>query len=1118
MVTDQADELRQDTSEFESELSEERAGWALPEKVVGIGASLGGMEAAQTLFGALPRRTGCAFLLVQDAASQDESVHAERLAASTHMPVIDATDGTVVEAEHVYVAPKAVSMTVEAGVIRVKALGERQGTETTFDILLKSLAGDYRERAIAVVLSGSGSAGAAAVPAIEAAGGLVVVQDPDEADFDGMPTNAIAAADHCLVLSVAEIAEVVVRHSPSTIASPAAASSNIDHHTSATMLLSRNHEHLYSVGPTERFLQTGSGPASDDIFTLLPESLHGKLRSAIDRATEERKLSVESGAKLDGSEASFSIHAEVMTDTAEELLLVSFVEEPTDTRQSPPVQDGDGAQLQIAERQRKLAETRALLKGTVRNLRASARSQRAIEASTLPVTGEPSALLDGLPAGRHPEAVPNDLEAVLYSIDVATLFLDKELKIRFYTPATRGLFSILRTDIGRPLADLRSLTSDDWVSDALAVLGGAASVEREVGARDGRWYIRRIKPYRSRGPTAEGVVMSYIDISLQKRMVEDKDAEKVTAEQASLAKSQFLAAASHDLRQPLQTLKLLQGMLHQVVSDTQGQIYVQRMAETLESMSGILNTALHINQIEAGVDTPVAVNFCIGDLLERLEHQFSYTAKESGLVLKFQRSSLTAYTDPRLLEQIARNLISNALRYTPSGRVVVGCRRHGDKLQLEVWDTGIGMQDSQIEEAFGEYRQLESAIEGRERGLGLGLSIVRRLSELLGLKVFVQSSLGKGSVFALEIPRAEPGIPLVALSPETARPERAAPVRRTTVLLIEDEADVRELLKSALENIGHEVHTAQSGADALALIDEGYVVPKIVVADYNLTPDMDGVTAIEAIRARLGAALPALILTGDMSTSAMRRSAENNLPQLTKPVRLQHVITTIDNLLWPSSDERDKETQPASPGTVPDALGVDIIDDEPIVRQGLVEIFESAGTPVRSFATAEQYLADYDRNRPSCIILDAYLPGLSGLELLAILKEKQHHFPIIVITGRSDVHMAVAAMKGGVFDFIEKPFSADELLASVANANEKSRFAQERLRLRDEARAKLDTLTERQREILDMILLGKPNKIIAAELGLNQRTVETHRASIMRRTGAMSLSALLKLMLIADEP
>ncbi len=716
-------------------------------------------------------------------------------------------------------------------------------------------------------------------------------------------------------------------------------------------------------------------------------------------------------------------------------------------------------------------------------------------------------------------AISNDLLNVLHSTDVPTLFLDSSLRIRFFTPAILSLFDILSSDVGRPLSDLRGFDGDVTLhADATATLLEGTPIEREVGGPDGRWYVRRVKPCRGAGETIDGVVITFIDISAQKRIAESREAAKKSAERATEAKSRFLSAASHDLRQPLQTLKLLHGLLERSVGEGQSRIFVQRMGETLSSMLGILNTVLDINQIEAGMAEPQMVSFPIGDLLGKLFREFYYPAQAAGLQLRVVPSSLAVRTDPRLFEQVVRNLLSNALKYTPSGTILVGCRRRGAKVRFDVWDTGIGIPDDRIEDVFQEYLQLNVPDGAEDGGLGLGLSIVKRLGDLLGLKIAVRSQLHKGSAFMIEMDRAPAGEPLAQMrTTVNGRSRQAGALSSASVLIIEDDNGMRDLLKMGLEQAGYVVAATSGAAEAIAIVRGLKFIPDAILADYNLPSGGNGIAVIEEIRQVLFRNVPALILTGDISGKTLSDFAQHEIPYLHKPAKLKDVVQAVETLVVRQTGERAAQVSEAELMEPMRGRLIEVIDDQQDIRDNLRALFEGEGWVVATYVSAEEYLADYKPDRSGCLLVDAYLPGMVGMELLRLLKERHHRFPVIVITGRSDVRMAINAMRYGAADFIEKPFSYQDIYRSVLLAFERSRDANEREERRETARATLAMLTRKQRQILDRIVQGQANKVIAADLKLSQRTVENHRASIMRRTKSASLPALLRLVLNAEE-
>ena len=313
-------------------------------------------------------------------------------------------------------------------------------------------------------------------------------------------------------------------------------------------------------------------------------------------------------------------------------------------------------------------------------------------------------------------ATSNDPQNILYSTDVATLFLDTELNIRFFTPATKALFNVIPSDVGRPLADLSSSAADSALfADARTVLQTLSPVEREIEAQSGAWYIRRILPYRTQDNGVEGVVITFADITERRHTADALEAAEREAQLANIAKSRFLAAASHDLRQPLQALSLMRGALGRRIREDKKEEaleLVARLDETAAAMSGMLNTLLDINQLEAGTVHAEMVSFPIADLLDRLKDEFTYHAQAQNLALRVVRCGLSIYSDPRLLEQMIRNLLSNALKYTTRGKVLLGCRRRKDVLSIEIWDTGVGIPERRTSE---DLRRIPSARQRRAR-------------------------------------------------------------------------------------------------------------------------------------------------------------------------------------------------------------------------------------------------------------------------------------------------------------------------------------------------------------------------------------------------------------------
>lgn len=692
----------------------------------------------------------------------------------------------------------------------------------------------------------------------------------------------------------------------------------LEHHAPAAVLINRSLECLYSLGPTDKYLRVPKGHPTHDLLAMAPQALRSRIRALIKQVSIDAPQQRQAGGTA--GPVPFDISARSVQSEGEELLLICFIDAPRLTERNS-LKSTRRDDSRIAELEAELEATRVDLQGVIHSLEVSAEEQRAVNEEALSVNEEFQSTNEELLTSKEElqslneeltalnsqlqetlerqRVTSNDLQNVLFSTDVATLFLDSRLNIRFFTPATRSLFNVIPGDVGRPLADLHSLADDaDLLDDARQVLETTNPIDREVETANSVWFLRRIMPYRT-DEGVEGVVITFTEITERKRVAQLVEDAKKIAELATVAKSRFLAVASHDLRQPLQTLALLQGLLGKTAQGEKAQQLIARLDETLGAMTGMLNTLLDINQIEAGAVHPEISRFAINDLLDQLRGEFAYHAQAKKLTLSVVRCTVVVETDRRLLEQMLRNLISNAIKYTKRGKILLGCRRLTDMVSIEILDTGVGIAADQLYAIFDEYHQIDNAARERSRGLGLGLSIVQRLGELLGHPVRVRSTPGKGSAFAVEVllPLEE----LVSVPAATSIGAQDDPKRNGVILIVDDDPEVRALLDLLLTSEGHRTATAPDGLAAVKLIEAGSVTPDLLLTDYNLPKAMDGLRLAAMLRERLGSGLPVIILTGDISTETMRDVAKQNCVQLNKPVKTPELAALIQRLLPASS-------------------------------------------------------------------------------------------------------------------------------------------------------------------------------------------------------------------------
>ena len=519
-----------------------------------------------------------------------------------------------------------------------------------------------------------------------------------------------------------------------------------------------------------------AGVASLDLLSSAREGLRPAIRAALDKASQgqERAVAIAGQVKRNGHPVAVTVGAQPVKRDGEELVLVSFIDVPKREQEPGAVIVPPAGASRIAQLEQELDAIRKELENAIDDRETAEEDLRAINEESMSVNEEFQTTNEELETSKEElqslneeltalnsqlqetlnqhQTLANDLENILNSADVATVFLDEKLRIRFFTPAAKALFSVIATDIGRPLADLaRHFADANLLVDAKIVLGNLAPLAREIEAENGNWYACRVVPYRTKESRIEGVVITFSDITARKQAEDGLNAARLLAENANLGKSRFLAAASHDLRQPLQTVSLLQGLLARKLKDRPELELVARSEEALMAMSGMLNTLLDINQLEAGVVRPEFVDFPINDLLERMRTEFAYHMKAHGLDWRVVPCRLAVRSDPRLLEQMIRNLLSNAVKYTKTGGVLLGCRRRGARLRIEIWDTGLGIPEGQLRAIFQEFHQIDNPAREAGRGLGLGLAIVQRLGDLLSHRVDVRSRPGSGSVFSIEV-------------------------------------------------------------------------------------------------------------------------------------------------------------------------------------------------------------------------------------------------------------------------------------------------------------------------------------------------------------------------------
>jgi len=369
---------------------------------------------------------------------------------------------------------------------------------------------------------------------------------------------------------------------------------------------------------------------------------------------------------------------------------------------------------------------------------------------------------------------------------------------------------------------------------------------------------------------------------------------KREAELANLSKTKFLAAVSHDLLQPLNAARLFTSALLEQPTST-GSGLIRNISNSLEDVENLLGTLVDISKLDAGVIKADIAPFAVSELLENLAAEFHQIAGSEQLKLDYIPCSALVRSDIQLLARILRNLLTNAIRYTPNGRVMLGCRRRRQSLSIEVWDTGIGIPDDKLEEIFHEFKRGEGVRPQQDRGLGLGLAIVEKIARILGHRIVVTSVPGRGSKFAVEVPLAKRA-PKASAEPATTDLllERLKGAR---VWVLDNDTSICAGMRTLLEGWGCQVVTALSEQDLAGQVDNFHADADLIIADYHLDNGCNGIDVVETVNARRASPLPALMITANYSNELKQQVRELGHMLMHKPVRPMKLKTAMCHMM-----------------------------------------------------------------------------------------------------------------------------------------------------------------------------------------------------------------------------
>jgi PAS domain S-box-containing protein len=496
------------------------------------------------------------------------------------------------------------------------------------------------------------------------------------------------------------------------------------------------------------------------------------------------------------------------------------------------------------------------------------------------------------------------VRSVLDSAPDAMIIIDSSGKILFANRQVTALFGH---------------ESQDIVGGPIEVLLPERFRQRHVGHRSGYTNNVRVRPMGmgldlygmrkdgsefpveiSLSPISQGsefmVAAAIRDVTERKQVEQALKEARREAEHANLAKSRFLATASHDLRQPLQTLGLLNGALRRMLKDPDSLEVLEQQELATDGMARLLNALLDISKLESGAIQLDLMDFAVAPLFEQMRGEFASVATAKGLRFSIDAAPASVNSDPALIGQVLRNLISNAIKYTPHGAIELRCERIAEAVRIEVRDSGVGIATEQLKFIFDEFYQVGVSPNSSREGYGLGLSIVQRISKLLGLDINVASEPGKGSIFSFELPLAvsEPANGGGARTREHAVPAPA--VGAPQILLVEDEPGVRNAMRMLLKIAGYRVDALPSVEAALAHL-AGKPHVDLIVTDYHLEGGRTGTEVIAAARATLGDDARAILVTGDTSSAVREMSGDPNLRITSKPINSDELLALVKELI-----------------------------------------------------------------------------------------------------------------------------------------------------------------------------------------------------------------------------
>lgn len=607
-----------------------------------------------------------------------------------------------------------------------------------------------------------------------------------------------------------------------------------------------------------------------------------------------------------------------------------------------------------------------------------------------------------------------------------------------------------------------------------------------TGLRTLRIVISHLPPRRT--------MLAIEDITERAVVMASLENAKSAAERASYDKSRMLAAAGRDLRRRQEAVALAHRQLTGLEPGVELAAKMERLGSTINEIGGMLDTLQDRAQLDMGVLEVDLSTFPVNVVLDGLHADFDRDFQLHGLEWRVVRSGQMIVSDPRILRRALRHLILDLLRATRLERILIGCRRRGGLLRMELWARGVRIPLPLLRTSF-ERRPHGMAREGGET-LGLGLDMARKLSERLGHPFRVEASSPGQPVFILDLPTAAP-------LARTSLPADLADDMRHVLIIVGD-TELAGTLRLLLERDGYASLIATDAGHGVGLALE--LPPALVITEFELAGAMTGLDLARRIAGIRPSPPATILLTDDVDASVLQEIAASNFEQAPRTIDAEELLERVHRLLPHPMDPVE------TPGATP--LGqIFVVDGDTERRSLLLDWLENQGWSAEGFASGEAFLHADTPERRGCVVADWPTAETGAHPLLPVLRSLAHRLPTVVIADGGDIQLAVRVISAGAVDFINRSADSRALAQSIRKASAQIAVGAQEHATRTHDSERLTSLTQRQREILDRVLAGTPNKIIAADLNLSQRTVENHRATMMAKLGARSLTELVRIVM-----